>query len=309
VCIDCHGAATSVNLASIHHATSASIPTQYAEDGECIQCHKPDVGQEASTRTVASTGNISMPRNLACNYCHLWWPNEAYMGSPVNIYQLDWDPNTNPNQDAASTALPTHAISTAAIPISDYAACFACHGATAYTGSAGTSTAVAPFHGYGIDGNEVYNGDTFCTGSGGCGGQADDLINIYGSPTVTGFDTGTSHLTSKGRHPGFNSLNSLEPYLTLQDGTSNPGKGDFPYGGHSSAKKAHQADAGQYETPAITGTTVFDIPWDNFGGGKPAAPQNVTIDTHADKVAKDGSGYQHTVPTTVLTVPIDGSGF
>ncbi len=101
VCIDCHGAATPANLASIHHATSASIPTQYAEDGQCIQCHKPDVGQEASTRTVASTGNISMPRNLACNYCHLWWPNEAYTrtaggSTPIYIYQLDWDPNTFP---------------------------------------------------------------------------------------------------------------------------------------------------------------------------------------------------------------------
>ena len=51
------------------------------------------------------------------------------------------------------------------------------------------------------------------------------------------------------------------------------------------------------------------IPWDNFGSGKPSAPQTVTIDTEADKVAKDDSGYQHTVPTTVLTVPIDGSGF
>jgi hypothetical protein len=315
-CTNCHEftGTTQANRIAGHHTyttiASAKATGGSAMSGECITCHKPDVGQETSTRTVASPGNISMPRNLACNYCHLWWPNEAYTGSPINIYQLDWDPNGDPNADAGDEALTTHAISTNTTePISDYAACFACHGAYRFTGSSTESTAVAPFHGYGIDGDEVYTGDSFCTGSGGCGGQADDMINIYGSPNVTGFDTGSNHLSNKGHHPGFNSLNSLEPYLGLEDGSSNPGKGDFPYGGHSSAKKAHQADAGQYESANITVGTDFDIPWDSFTSGKPSAPQTVSIEAEADLVNKNDSGETHTVDTTVRTVPLDGTGF
>ena len=310
-CTQCHEmtAANQTTRISDHHTyttiASLKVDPGSAMSGNCVFCHQPDVGQNGVAGHEARA-DLQMPPNLACNYCHLWWPNEAYTGTPVNIYSLDWNPNTNPNVDAGSAPLSTHAVSTAAIPISDYAACFACHGKTSYNGTAGNSTQVVPFHGYGVDGNEVYTGDSTCFGAGPCGGQADDLINIYGSPTITGFDHGLDHLTDKGRHPGFNSLNMLEPYLSLVPSGANPGKGDV-YDGQSTGKKAHQADAGAYETPALTGTTTFNIPWDNYAPAFPTAAGSVSIDTEYDHVNHTDTTETHTVPTVMRTVPLDGS--
>ncbi len=286
-----------------HHVAT---PNSYAVNGTCINCHQPDVGQNGVSGHEAR-GDLQMPANLACNYCHLWWPNEAYTGSPVNIYNLDWDPNTNPNQNAGSAAMSTHAISTnATTPVSDYAACFACHGAASYTGSNGTAPQVFPFHGYHADGDEVYTGDTTCYGSGACGGAAADMINIYGSPTITGTDHGLSHLANKGRHPGFNSLNLLEPFLSLVPSGANPGKGDV-YNGSSSNKKMHQADSGQYEAPALNGTTTFNVPWDNYAPAYPTAAGTVSIDAEYNHSTHTDVGETHTVDTIMRTVPLDSS--
>lgn len=147
-CLDCHNPAA-YPTPTIHHESSTH---DYAVNGDCVQCHKADVGQAVGHSRA--NGNLGMPKNLACNFCHLFSPYSSYStdaNGRVKIFSFIFDPNTNPGQGFTDiTALTTHTISkNTSTPISDYSACFACHGAHSYIGSQGTAPKVIPFHGWG----------------------------------------------------------------------------------------------------------------------------------------------------------------
>jgi len=278
VCTDCH---TKTKPAIHHDRTEATA-------GECVTCHKPDVGQVKSTRTVLDITQIDMPRNLPCNWCHLYWPNGAYTrtggaGTPVYIYGLIFDPVSNFGQRATTTALPTHAVSTSvAPPISDYAACFACHGATRYTGSEEVeSPMVTPFHGLGTP----YGGDDRATG-----GETSDLINAYGGPTTTGTNQAVK-TQANANHPGFESLNWIA--VEIGEGgkkSYDDSKGVSP-GFHPNDIDQHLSQAGNLST------TPFDVPWDGFTSPDISGPGSVDInDTGITPVTIDT-----TIPLINLT--------
>jgi hypothetical protein len=134
-CGQCHGNTTDPNTA--HHGGAAAL------NGECINCHMPDVGVQSP---LANRSDIMMPANLACNWCHLWWPNNIdYIdqatdngyatdaNGKVKIFRLNWNPKGNYGQYASisETGMANHFVSeNTTTPISDYGACFACHGAS-----------------------------------------------------------------------------------------------------------------------------------------------------------------------------------
>ena len=129
---------------------------------------------------------ITMPANLPCNFCHLYFPNNGYQqsGGKTIIYGLTWTPaagggtlGTNPST--------SHTISKAtAPPISNYQACFACHGASSYNGAPQTT----PFHGHG----PMYNGED----------------NNGGDSVITSYSI---HYTKLYDAPGFPAFRQYEP--------------------------------------------------------------------------------------------------
>ncbi len=181
-CLDCHNPAIYPTPA-IHHESSTH---EYAVNGECVQCHKADVGQTAEAAEISrANGKLEMPKNLACNFCHLYFPDNGYStdaNGRVKIFSFIFDPNTNPGQGLTNIkALTTHTISrNTTTPISDYSACFACHGLHRYTGSQGEAPEVIPFHG-------------------------------FGKP-FAGAYTGYATFRNYNYNPGFNNLNALRNY-------------------------------------------------------------------------------------------------
>ena len=260
VCMDCHNVKT---LTGIHHVTTLDTMTaNTAQNGVCVTCHKPDVG-----RGPEAEGNLKMTtdmvanQGLPCGWCHLYWGggNGATDGyslpaGKVQIFDLSWDPdNQNPGDAAGRVVIAAsdHAISeNSTRPISNFAACFSCHGATTAPKYSGVQT--TPFHGFG----QPYTGDT------GTPMQATNQINIYAGPTVTTANT-VAHTQT--RHPGFIALNTFGDIMPM-----NKGDGKGYYGG-SSGSNFYNPDNGQH-TWATEGymsvvENTFEIPWNNFAGG------------------------------------------
>jgi hypothetical protein len=295
-CAQCHFASAT---ASGHHTyldNASGRTTGPAPGGYCIDCHRPDVGQGASTRTRTNL-HITMPRNLACNFCHLWWPNNksyytaatdngysaAGAGGTIRIYRLNWDPNgTTQKTYAASSEVLNHSISkNTTAPISDYAACFACHGASAATKGGGFQ--VKPFHGLG----PAVTGFTPLSGN---SGNANVNIEWYAGPSSTGTSQAVNNTPW---HPGFAALHYLDNNVRPVTGTKKFATDDF---------KAHDADwskwSGAVAIPAISNTS-FPVPWDNYAAGSGAAPgTSPTLNTGGQKGA-------FTVPTTMPLVPLN----
>ncbi|MDX2434911.1 MAG: hypothetical protein QNK14_09895, partial [Desulfobacterales bacterium] len=286
-CEDCHG----TNPGTIHHGGAD------ATNGLCVNCHKPDVGRgpEDETGLLMTTG-LSGGNGLPCGWCHLYWGggNGATDGytvtsTKVQIFSLTWAPTTGNAGDAAGrTALPSHAVSeNETTPISNFAACFSCHGATAATKGGGKQ--VTPFHGFG----SPYTGD-----AGGNNSWAFKQRNIYMGPTNS---SASGPLSDESRHPGLHALNALGGYMEMLKqncGYDTCGKAYYD-GGGASPKKIFENDAGQHNPSTATYTTTFDIPWDNFLG-------NPTLSAPQDLTNFDFGGVKGniTIPTTVPQVPL-----
>jgi hypothetical protein len=285
VCTDCHAG----DLPTIHHDRPE------ATGGTCITCHAPDVGQTYTQRT-----DISMPANLACNWCHIYWgggdstecstvgsdscTSNQYRnsGGKVVISALVWDPdNVSPNLPAKKTALASHAVSeNFTTPISDYAACFDCHGADT---SKGGGFQVSPLHGF----NGGYHNDT---GSAQTTPNATNQSQIYGGPTLTVENNDHTY----GRHPGWGNLGG-SGMATLMNLNKSDGKAYYDSSGVN--PKFPYGDSGAHDSKNFTYQDSFDVPWDNFGSGTVSAPQNLNINI------SDAYGNQ-SVPTTVTLVPL-----
>lgn len=230
---------------------------------------------------------LSADMGLPCGWCHLYWKggNGATDGytvtsSKVQIYQLSWDPdNQTPGDAAGRTAMASHAVSEdTTTPISNFAACFACHGATAATYA--NSKQVTPFHGFGVP----YTGDD------GTAVQDTNQIQIYSGPTNPSAD-GPIH--DESRHPGWEALNTLGAFVPLNKGV---GKGH--YGGTSGANY-YNADNANHRDSEATYQDMIEFPWDNYSGG-------ATVGTPVDITNFDLGGVQgtDTVPFAVPEIPL-----
>jgi hypothetical protein len=221
-CIECHGFSAGTEAAKIagHHNYTkiADGSDGRALSGLCVDCHTANVNPE---------GALDMPANLPCNFCHLYFPNTGYQqdGNGKNIlYELTWTPaagggtlGTNPST--------SHTISKSAQPISNYQACFACHGASSYNGA----TATVPFHGYGTP----YTGDDTT------GGNANDIINTYMGDQQTG-NVKHDPIMTYGIHPGAVNFNAIGHGVLGAPGTK-------PYSNDNSPP------------PGATATTTTDV--------------------------------------------------
>lgn len=300
-CTTCHDVTTPdpdlsvTTLGGMHHGHAN------ATAGECIVCHKPDVGQGASSRTLAAL-DISMPRNLACNFCHLWWPNNkgyyttatdngysaAGAGGTIRIFRLNWDPNgttaTTAKTSAASSEVLTHSVSTNAVtPISDYAACFACHGASAATKGGGFQ--VRPFHGFG----PAVTGFTPLSGN---SGNANVLIEWYAGPSSNGNNQAVNDTPW---HPGFAAFHLLDNNVRPVTNTKQFATDNW---------NAHKLDWNKWSVavkiPAIS-TTQFSAPWDSYASALGAAPgTSATLNTGGQT---GGFTMQTTMPLVPLNLP------
>jgi cytochrome c553 len=309
-CENCHFPGANIaERATGHHTFSwntAGSKQPLGEDGRaqkgmCITCHEPDVGQPGDTRA-----DLAMPKNLPCNWCHLYWPGTGYTtdsSDRVIIYGLDFDPNpanagNNFGSPAPSTALTTHTISkNLDPPISDYAACFACHGASTFIGSVGSSPQVVPFHGLGTPYSSSSTNDT---PSGGTGGDIDDLINAYSGPQNTGTNQPV-HDTPY--HPGFNALNWLAE-IAGWDANDRYRR----YSNSRSWRRFHYQDylANHLRADSLYYNTIvpFDIPWDSYDPNKISVPlaAPIQIDVNIGGV-KGTQTIDATIPTLPLTLP------
>jgi hypothetical protein len=297
-CITCHDVTPPVDpdltvstLGGMHHGHAN------ATGGNCIACHLPDVGQTGSD---ALRGNLTMPANLACNFCHLWWPNnKTYYTSPadsgygltatnkVKIFRLNWDPNnTTQKTYAASSEIVNHSVSENSItPISDYAACFACHGASSATKGGGFQ--VRPFHGFGpaVTGFEPLSGDS---------GTVNVNIEWYAGPTTSGQD---QPARTTPWHPGFAAFNWLAADVRPVTGTK-----QFS----SDTRNAHKLDWNKPWTSATRLSALtpslapfnFNIPWDNYGP-TPGGPTGTS-----DSLNTGGQTGSFTKLTNVPLVPL-----
>ena len=303
ICTVCHTG----TLPAIHHVTNASIPTQYAQDGECVTCHLPDVNQPVGEK-VAARGDIAMPANMPCGVCHLYFPGFANDGagtyetdgsSKVIIYELTFDANNGPGALPSMSASTTHAVSeNTTTPISDYAACFACHGATAFVGTSGTSTSALPFHGLGtplVTANTNDDLDPGVTVNGGTGGNYDDIINFYGGPNVDWYPDAPQRTFAW--HPGFGLLN----WLALEVGFGS--KGNASYGNATGISPGISPNDGTARQPGdrvcvpSSGPTTFNIPWDSYSDGVITTPVATALTMDKDY------GFKGTI-TTDITVPL-----
>lgn len=296
-CVTCHDVTTPdpdlavTTLGGMHHGHPN------ATGGDCVFCHQPDVGQ---TGADGLRINLSMPANLACNFCHLWWPNNktyyttatdngySVTGtSKVRVFRLNWDPNgTTQKTYAASSEVVSHSISeNSTTPISDYAACFSCHGASAAT--KGGNFQVRPFHGFGpaVTGFEPLSGDS---------GTANVNIEWYAGPTSTGQDQPARTIPW---HPGFAAFNWMNAEVRPVTGTK-----QFAI----DTRNAHKLD---WNKPWTTATRIgaliptpapisFAIPWDNYGP-TPDGPTGTS-----DPLNTGGQTGAFTKQTTVPLVPL-----
>jgi hypothetical protein len=267
-CIVCHDS-TNYHGGAIHHDLAD------AEAGNCETCHIADVGETTTPQTRALT-NLDMPTNLPCNFCHLYFPGNAYQtdaNGRVKIFNMDWDPNDTASRWETPVEMPTHAVSKSTNPpIADYSACFACHGATSYTGTNGTAPQVRPFHGYG----PPYTGDDGLTGGRGAAFADADHHNVFHDiPPHEGCDPGTS--TTSSVHPGpfnFNALgtstgwdrkqdyNCTETTKVYADSVSNGG-------GCGGQPRWHDLDPGDFQRKdaVYEAQGEFQVPWDGFADG------------------------------------------
>jgi hypothetical protein len=290
-CTVCHNTKT---IPAMHHTTPVlAIPSQYAQDGECVTCHLPkiEIAAGPSYPPVATRGSISMPANLPCNLCHLYFAgfaadpqnNTGYVtsGGKVQIYRNRFNPNsTEWGTLPTVTPLANHLISeNTTTPISDYGACFACHGASGAgtladnSDSAGLPDKIGPFHGLGTP----YT-NTADPGDGtGTGGTLDDVTNAYAGPQkadmggVPDDDPITNPAKQVPFHPGWMSLNWLACEVGYNCGTTKP------YGNDSSPGW-HQNDLG-LRNPATYNDCVsgnFTVPWDDYAnaGGSTTMSKN-----------------------------------
>lgn len=223
-CEDCHFTGGSqTNLLSGHHGFDRTVGDNQrsgrAHNGECINCHMPKVGVQGNP--IANRGVIMMPPNLACNWCHLWWPNNvdyidqatdngyATSGGFVEIFRLKWDPIANPRQLMPAgdrTPVTTHRVSAnTTTPISDYGACFNCHGAVTYTSptTSNTSTGIVPFHGLGT---VLTPTQAWARGTGSNSDFTKHTNNFFAGPQQT---TSSAPVKTDPYHPGYAALNWL----------------------------------------------------------------------------------------------------
>lgn len=184
----------------------------------------------------------------------------------VQMYSLTWDPNNTTNKTIAGSAvIATHKVSkNTTTPISDYAACFACHGAASYNNGSGgtTSTQVTPFHGLGP-------AVTVMEPLSGASSSNNHLIFFYGGPTNTGQNQ--PRLTAS-RHPGFGSLNHLNPEVAINAAKA--------FG--TNDRKAHDLDITTWEpvdAPVAIKSGTFTIPWDSYGPTPDGGAGTVTVNT------------------------------
>jgi hypothetical protein len=293
-CLTCHPTNTYL-MPTVHHNPSPEATSGPAVEGFCIDCHKPDVNQGPSARTRTDL-DIVMPRGLPCNWCHLYWPNNSYSldgNDRVRIYSLRFNPNsTEWGIPATTNVLTTHSISKSSQPISDYGACFACHGATSYTGTLGIAAPqVKPFHGLGTP---YTNSNDPATG-----GDFDDIINAYsGSTRMTGTDQPKHEIPF---HPGFNALNWLAGNVGYNRGGS---RTQSPYANASGRANFHLLDLDQHERAdavyVLNGYAVpFNIPWDNYDPGIVTPPVNISVNVGIQGT----SDIPATIPTLPLTLP------
>jgi hypothetical protein len=251
-CTDCHGfsAGTEATKITGHHNYTkiADSSAGRALSGLCVDCHIADVNQD---------GALDMPANLPCNFCHLYFPEgPGYQqtGGKNRVYSNTWTPAAG-GGTLTSTELSSHTISTSTPPISNYQACFACHGASLYTDSPSTNPApvVTPFHGFG----PTYSGGDVT------GGDANDQINVYMNPQHSG--TGEPVKTTA-IHPGAINFNAIGSVVMGAEKTK-PFANDVSPGYHKNDLQAHNMGATPGDNPETIWTGDFTVPWDNFAPG------------------------------------------
>jgi hypothetical protein len=255
VCTDCH----SGDIKVIHHTTTLDTMTaNTAQNGFCVTCHKPDVGRgpEAEGNLAMTTGMVA-GQGLPCNWCHLYWgggngatDGYTFSGSKIQMYALTWNPEIQSPGDAAGrTPIATsHAISeNTTTPVSNYAACFSCHGSA--SAPKYSTKQVVPFHGFG----------TPYTGDDGTAVQDTNQIQIYAGPTNPSPD-GPIH--NQSRHPGFGVLNTFGDFMPLNKGDGKP-----YYGGTSGANYYNADNTSHRWGDQGYNSNPFEIPWNNYGGG------------------------------------------
>ncbi|MCL7489249.1 MAG: cadherin-like domain-containing protein [Desulfobulbaceae bacterium] len=291
-CENCHW--TIANTATGHHGfdrTVGTARTGRAKNGECARCHWPDVGNGPVDPSTLALGNLGT-NGLACNWCHLYWNTPTDEGGPgngydvasgkVQIHRVSWDPVINPNQAATVVPIASHAISeNTTTPISDYAACLNCHGAS--FASKGGGFKVVPFHGFG----PTYNGDSETTGP-----DAANFINIYSGPTKT---TANSGAHTYGRHPGWMALGGAIPDLVNLNKAD--GKTHYKTNSGFGGTKLYTADNGVHDSADCSYQTTFNVPWDDYAPAAGATPGSVTKDL--------GTWYgANNIPTAMPVVPL-----
>ncbi len=278
-----------------------------ATNGSCISCHMPNVGAQSP---LSNRSDIMMPTNLACNFCHLWWPNNTdyinqatdngynttVVTGKVMIYRLTFDPVTNQRQMASLAPLTSHAISTnTTTPINDYGACFACHGATGVdngrTDAAGQADMIRPFHGLGQP-------VTAAVAVNASGSNADfnrSVINFFAGPQQTIQD---APVMTQPFNPGFAAFN----FLAIDVGT-NQGGGTKPYATDDNGyKRIHGADR-QIRGIACRNTAIGNssssIEYNNWGPDL-GSVGSITINTGG----VEGATTKNTIlPLTNISLP------
>jgi hypothetical protein len=245
-CTDCHGFSAGTEAAKIagHHNYTkiADSSDGRALSGLCVDCHTANVNQD---------GALDMPANLPCNFCHLYFPNNGYQqsGGKTILYELTWTPASG-GGTLGTVVSTSHTISKALNPpISNYQACFACHGASSYNGAPPTT----PFHGYGTP----YTGDDLI------GGNANDQINVYMNPQHSG--TGNPVKTTA-IHPGAINFNAIGSNVMGATKTKPYGNDTSP-GFHKNDNGAHEMGTSPGNNPETIWTDEFTVPWDNFTPG------------------------------------------
>jgi hypothetical protein len=215
-----------------------------------------------------------------------------------------WTPNTDSRNYAgieeigtgATASMPSHTISeNTTTPVSDYAACFACHGASAATDGGGKQ--VVPWHGLGTvvapgstNDDDASNND---------GGDVDDIINFYSGVVQTGAGQ-SAH--SDAFHPGwpfkmFSASNTVAWGSKANAGYANQGKqaGQFD--------KIHDTDKGQDRQNGVCydAAWLFDVPWDSYGTGTGVStPVSTTLNSGG---ASGSFSFNMTMPLVPLSLP------
>jgi hypothetical protein len=259
-----------------------------------------------------------MPTTLACNFCHLWWPNNTnyiaqatdigykVTSSKVQMYPLEFDPNPGGNDMAMAvvgTAIASHAISENTVtPVNDYGACFACHGATGVdtgrlTAGPGEAAMVRPFHGFGLP---VANGVDF--NSGGNDTPTLHLPNHYAGPYA---GTEQSPKRTIAFNPGWAAFNAIVHSVSVAQGT---GTGTKPWSGTSSStyKKIHLAERNirgktQYNTNLSTGFSGAAVQFNEWGADLGGVGAITNFDTGANGIIGSVPTDMPMVPTSIPT--------